>query len=150
MATIGHRHSAAIDTGIAILRVVVGLVFLMHGVQKVFQFGFAGVTGAFSQMGVPLPGIAGPFVAILELLGGLALIIGLLTRPIAMLLAAEMVVAVVLVHLRSGFFLPNGFEFALTLAAASLALALTGPGALSVDALIAGRRKPQPAGATGV
>ena len=122
--------------GLAIIRIVTGIVFAAHGGQKLFVYGFAGVTGAFTQMGVPMPGIMGPFVALLEFFGGLALIIGLLSR----LAALGMIGAILLVHLKGGFFLPAGYEFALTLLAASLAIAIGGPGALSADAAIAGRR----------
>lgn len=126
--------------GLAIVRIVTGIVFAAHGGQKLFVYGFAGVTGAFTQMGVPMPGIMGPFIALLEFFGGLALIIGLLSRLAALGLAFDMIGAILLVHLKGGFFLPAGFEFALTLLATSLAIAIGGPGALSVDAAIAGRR----------
>ena len=124
---------------IAIIRVFTGIAFLMHGWQKVFQYGFTGVTGAFTKMGVPLPGVMGPFIALLELLGGAALIIGLLTRLAALGLMFDMLGAIVLVHLAGGFFLPGGYEYALLLFASSLALVLGGPGSLSVDAALASR-----------
>jgi putative oxidoreductase len=145
MNTVEYRHTGMVDAGLALLRVIVGVVFLAHGAQKVFQFGFAGVTGFFAQAGIPLPEISAPFIALLELLGGVALILGLFTRVVALLFVIEMLVAVLFVHLRAGFFLPNGFEFALTLCVVSLVLAMTGPGAFSVDAALAGRRKPRPA-----
>ena len=125
--------------GIAIIRIVTGIAFLMHGWQKVFQFGFPGVIGAFTKMGVPMPGVMGPFIAVLELLGGVALIIGLLTRLAALGLMFDMLGAILLVHLAGGFFLPAGYEYALLLFASSLALVLGGPGALSVDAALASR-----------
>ena len=127
-------------TGLAILRIVTGIVFLVHGGQKLFVYGFAGVTGAFTQMGIPLPGITGPLVALVEFLGGFALVIGLLTRLAAVGLAIDMLGAILLVHLAGGFFMPNGYEFALTLLAATTALAVGGPGTLSADEAIARRR----------
>lgn len=126
--------------GIAIIRIVAGVIFAAHGGQKLFVYGFAGVTGAFAQMGVPLPGLMGPFIALLEFFGGIALIIGLLSRLAALGLAFDMVGAILLVHLKGGFFLPAGYEFALILFASSLGIALGGPGSLSVDAAIASRR----------
>src|SRR3954469_11066881 len=125
--------------GIALVRIIVGVVFLMHGWQKVFGFGFAGVTGAFTKMGVPMPGVTGPFIALLELFGGIALIIGLLSRLAALGLMFDMLGAILLVHLAGGFFLPAGYEYALLLFASSLALVVGGPGSLSVDAALASR-----------
>lgn len=118
--------------GITILRVMVGIVFLAHGGQKVFVYGFSGVQGAFGQMGIPMPTVVGPFVALLELVGGMMLVVGVGTQWVSILLAIEMAVAVLKVHLSHGFFLPGGFEYALMMFAASCAIALEGPGAAAL------------------
>ena len=136
-----------LNLALLVLRVIVGAVFIAHGSQKLFTYGFAGVTGAFGQMGVPFPGVIGPFVALLEFFGGMALVIGLLTRLAAIGLACDMLGAILLVHFKGGFFLPTGYEFALTLLGSNIALALAGAGQLSVDAAISSRGSPSnPAG----
>jgi putative oxidoreductase len=132
-----RHHSKAI----AILRIVVGIVFLVHGWQKVFQMGFSGVTGGFSHMGVPAPGVTGPFIALVELLGGAALIVGLLTRLAALGLVADMAGAILFVHFKNGFFSPMGYEYPLTLLVASLAVLIAGPGAWAIDNNIAQRSR---------
>lgn len=133
------------DLGLAVLRTGAGLVFMAHGGQKLFVFGIDGVTAGFTQMGIPLAAVSAPLVALVELLGGLALVVGLLTRLAAVGLAITMLGAILFVHLAAGFFLPNGSEFALTLLAAAVALALTGAGDFSLDGVRARRRTFAPA-----
>lgn len=119
--------------GITVIRVVVGIVFLMHGGQKLFIWGFGGVAAFLGQLGVPAPMLASIIVTLVEFLGGLALFVGLFTQWAAILLAINMATAILIVHLPNGFFLPEGFEYPLTLLAANVALALLGSGEASVD-----------------
>jgi putative oxidoreductase len=129
--------------GATIMRVVVGVVFLVHGGQKLFVIGMPGVAGFLGSLGIPAPMLSAVLVSCVEFLGGLALLLGLFTRWAAVPLAIDMVVALLTVHLRGGFFVPKGFEFVLTLLAACLALVCLGSGALSLDAIRArSRRQP--------
>jgi len=128
-----------LDLGLAVLRIVGGIVFAAHGAQKLFVYGLDGVAGGFAQMGIPLAGVVGPAVGVIELLGGIALVLGLLTRPFAIGLAAVMLGALFSVHLAAGFFLPNGYEFVFALFGAAATLAITGAGRLSLDARLFGR-----------
>ncbi|WP_427016271.1 DoxX family protein [Pseudarthrobacter sp. P1] len=134
------NNPALTTTARTVLRVVVGFLFAAHGWQKYSQFTIAGTRGAFAQMGVPAADLVAPIVATLELAGGIALVLGLLTRPIAALLVLDMIGALVLVHASAGVFVEaGGFEMVLLLAAAALAVALVGPGRLSADNALFGR-----------
>jgi putative oxidoreductase len=121
------------------LRLAVGLVFTVHGAQKLFLLGLGGTAGYMTRVGIPLPSVAAVVVTAVELLGGLALILGLGTRLAAALLAVEMLVAILTVHITAGFFSPRGVEFPLTLLGASLTLALLGAGPVSLDKVISRR-----------
>lgn len=121
--------------GTALLRVITGVIFVAHGAQKLFFVTPAATAAFFAQVGIPLPGVAAPLVIAVELGGGLLLLAGLFTRWVSLPLAATMVVAIVTVHLKAGFFLPNGYEFALLLLASTLTLATHGAGALALDTL---------------
>jgi putative oxidoreductase len=125
-----------LSLGLAALRLAVAAVFINHGRQKLFVYGFAGVTGAFTQMGVPVPGLMGPFIGLLEFFGGIALAVGLLTRLFALGFVFDMLGAILLVQLKRGF---GGFELEFLLLGSSLALVLAGAGGFSVDALLARR-----------
>ena len=121
-----------------ILRVPIGLILAAHGEQKLFGWfggnGLAGTAQWLSSMGME-PGL---LMAILaggaEFFGGLALVLGLLTRPAALVAAFTMLVAIFSVHISNGLFAADGgYEYALVLMVALLALAVQGGGSLSMD-----------------
>jgi putative oxidoreductase len=127
-----------------ITRVVVGVVFAAHGGQKLFQFGITGIEGGFQAMGIPLPEISAPVVTLVEFLGGIALAAGAFARVASLLLAIDMLGAMMLVHISNGFFLPQGFEYTLVLMAISVGFVITGAGAYSIDAIRQPKRVRQP------
>jgi putative oxidoreductase len=140
MSLLGPASPRQLSLGIALVRVIVGIIFVAHGYAKFFVFGIDGATGMFSQMGIPAPTITAPLVATVEVVGGVALILGLLTRLAALGLAIDMLGAIFLVRMKGGFFAPNGAEFEILLCVACVALVIAGAGALSIDEAIAARR----------
>lgn len=129
------------NVGLLLLRLVVGLTLAAHGSQKLFGwFGGPGLdaTGQFfAMLGFP-PGRRHALMAgLAETGGGLLLALGLITPFASAAIVSVMLVAIVSVHIKKGFFAQNGgYEYNLVLAVAALALAFAGPGSLSVDALL--------------
>jgi len=123
-----------------VLRLVVGVIFFAHGWQKIFDYTIPGTQAAFTQMGVPAAQLVAPAIGFLELLGGAAIIVGVLVRPVAILLALDMLGALFLVHAPAGIFADKGgYELVLVLSAGAAALAIVGAGRFSIDALVFGR-----------
>ncbi len=127
------------DWTIAVIRVIVGIIFLTHGIQKLFMVGFEGVSEMFVNMGIPLAFTSAVIVSLVEFFGGILLILGLLTRWASIPLLIVMLVAFFAVHLPNGFFLPMGFEFVLALMAPLVGFIMAGPGTLSLGEKIWGR-----------
>lgn len=119
--------------GMLPLRIVVGAVFLMHGAQKLFIFGLGGTADIMDKLGLPLPVVCAAIVITVELLGGLAILLGVFSRLAGALLTFEMIVAIIVARWHGGFFAPYGYEFELTLLGASLTFALSGPGPISLE-----------------
>lgn len=130
-------RSANAGLGLFILRLAVGFVFFWHGMGKLVGPPFAGngmdaTIGFFTQLGIPLPTIAAWGVALAESLGGVALMLGALVPFLALILATDMTVAILLLMAKMGRSLLGGVELELMLLAGSLCLFFAGPGILSV------------------
>ncbi|MCD9495520.1 DoxX family protein [Photobacterium carnosum] len=130
------------------LRIPVGIIFMAHGSQKLFAwfggYGLAGTGQFFESIGLA-PGVAMAFLAgSAEFFGGLFIILGLLTRPSALVLGFTMLIAIISVHLPNGLFMSNGgYEFGLALLAACVSLMLSGGGKVAVDNWLASRLSAQ-------
>ena len=130
-----------IDIGFLVLRLVLGVIFIGHGAQKLFgSFGgpeLKGTAQGFEQIGLRPGRLMALMAGLAELVGGILVAVGFLTPLAALALIAVMVVAVLTVHLRNGFFAQNGgYEFNLALAGMALTLLLAGAGALSLDSVL--------------
>ena len=139
MKAFTHSNENLQSVAVLVLRIGLGAVMFAHGAQKVIgAFGGKGleatVTGMSTGLGVP------EFMAYLscstEFLGGLGLLLGILTRFFGTAVFINMMVAVLAVHAKNGFFAPTGYEFPLSLALMSLTITIAGPGLLSLDHLL--------------
>ncbi len=117
-----------------VLRVVTGVIFAMHGWQKLSVMGVGGVEGMLAALGFPLPGVMAIILIAAELGGGILLILGLFTHWTSKILVIVSAVALFAVHFQNGFFLgTGGYEYILLILAATISLLITGPGKYSLD-----------------
>ena len=121
-----------IALGIALVRLMTGLLFGVHGYQK-FAGGLGGVTTFFTKATIPFPGLMAPFIATLELVGGILLFLGVATRVVACLFAVEMLVTTLWVKIPSAGW--NASDLDRMLLVACVLLVLAGPGAAALDRL---------------
>ncbi len=123
------------------LRLGAGVIFAAHGAQKLFGwfggYGLEGTAGWMASIGLEPGYLMALAAGSAEFFGGLALLVGALVRPAALVLVVTMLVAIVTAHLANGFFMSNGgYEYALALMLVSLALLIRGGGSFSVDRLL--------------
>ncbi|OLS41120.1 DoxX family protein [Bacillus sp. MRMR6] len=129
------------NIGLLIIRVVIGLLFVGHGAQKLFGWfgghGLKGTGGWFESIGMK-PGVTlALFAGLAEFIGGALFALGLLTPLAAIMIAGAMVIAIVKVHGANGIWsTANGYEYHLTLIAVVIGLALIGPGQYAIDAFL--------------
>jgi len=128
------RRRAGIDPawGVTAVRVAMGISFTIAGWTK-FAGGIGAVVGSFANYGIPLPGIAAPFIATLELVGGFALIVGLFSRWLALLFTCELIIGAFYVKLPATSWVASRIDIMLLGGAALLLLAA--PGRLALDGL---------------
>jgi putative oxidoreductase len=129
------------DIGLLIIRVVIGVLFVGHGAQKLFGwfggYGLNGTGGWFDSIGMK-PGVTmALFAGLAELTGGILFALGLLTPVAGLLIAGTMAMAILKVHGPNGLWsTSNGYEYNLTLLAVAIGIALIGPGHYSLDAFL--------------
>jgi putative oxidoreductase len=143
MRTLLHpasRFPGSLDLALLVTRVALGVILLAHGWQKLDTYTLAGTAASFGDMGIPLPTLAAYFVTAVELIGGAALIVGVLAPLAGVLNMISLLGALVLVHVENGVFVENGgYELVLALFVGLTVVALLGAGRFSIDGLL-GRR----------
>ena len=141
MKLLSNVLNSQAGTSATVLRLTVGVIFMAHGAQKLFAwFGGYGLEGTgqwMASIGLTPGYLMALMAGSAEFFGGLFLVLGLLVRPSAVVLAITMLVAIIAVHLPNGLFMSNnGYEFGLALLAASASLALSGGGRFALDTAI--------------
>ncbi|HLV26353.1 MAG TPA: DoxX family protein [Gemmatimonadales bacterium] len=133
-----HRYANP-SLGLLALRIGLGSVMIVHGAQKLFgMFGGGGLEGTtqfFASLGIPMAGAAALLVGLVEFAGGIAVVLGAWTHIVVLLMAIDMLVAIVTVHLPNGFTGQGGYEFNFVLFLVAMTLFFVGPGHYSIDGM---------------
>jgi putative oxidoreductase len=129
------------DLGLLIVRLVIGLLFIGHGAQKLFGWfgghGLKGTAGWLESMNMKPAVLLALMAGLAELVGGILFVLGFLTPLAGLMIAATMVMAIVKVHGANGLWATqNGYEYNLILIAVAIGIALTGSGQYSIDAFL--------------
>jgi putative oxidoreductase len=120
-----------LDLALLILRLVLAVVLLYHGIPKLLHF--SATVGGFQTMGLPAPSLSAAFAVLAEVVGGVLILLGVAVDLAAILVIIDMLGAVTLVHWSNGFdFTKGGWEHPFTVLSISLVLALAGPGRMAV------------------
>lgn len=126
------------DLGLLIIRLVIGILFIGHGAQKLFGWfgghGLKGTGGWFESIGMKPGVMMALFAGLAELIGGILFALGFLTPLAALMIAGTMIMAIVKVHGPNGLWATsNGYEYNLTLLSVAIGIALIGPGRYALD-----------------
>lgn len=130
-----------INIGLLIIRLVIGVLFIGHGAQKLFGwfggYGLKGTGGWFESIGMK-PGVKmALFAGLAEFIGGILFALGLLTPLAGILIAGTMLMAIIKVHAPNGLWsTANGYEYNLTLLVVAIGIALIGPGQYALDTFL--------------
>lgn len=120
------------DLALLVLRLALAAVLIYHGLPKAMNFG--GTSGYMASLNLPLPGVVAALAVLVEVGGGILILVGLLTELAGLLVVVEMLCAIFVVHWPNGFnFLNNGWEHPFTVLAIALALVLAGGGAYGIS-----------------
>lgn len=134
------------DVALLAARLLLGTVLIAHGWQKASELGVDAVADGFDAMGIPAPLAAAWFATVVELGGGVLLLLGLLTPLAGLLVALDMTGAWWFAHREAGVFAAEGgWELVAVIGAGALVVAALGAGRLSADQALFGRRRPAPA-----
>jgi putative oxidoreductase len=129
------------DVALLVIRLILGLSFWLHGMMK-YNMGLSNVGESFGKMGIPMGSLAGPAITLLEMIGAIALVLGIGTRIFAALLVCDMLGAIAFVHGKNGYTGQGGMELVALLGTLALTLVLCGAGRFSLDSRIGRRDNP--------